>query len=589
MDKSIPAKYQNPSFDPYVEVIDLLTDPQNLVNNYKRLQSLSTGLESIAGKNVNENQNEIHSYLGNLRESEEIMIDYIAYIQETRGDLKECKKLLQEKQRDIKTIWLNGIYHGSIAKGFEEIEEIIDNLYSIDLLIKEKLYMKAADVIKNNIKVIDTADYGYTSVSQRIKEAFTKKMKKLSEQILEELKNFLLLKHSSFESELKKYSVVGILNIEYLLNDDEDKDASESISISGLIDALASIEQLNKIDHLHMWDIQSDIQELIKKCFALFPTIPFEEEIKSKYTLESIIPNKSSKETGLKIANSVIAVAALTIKNQFLLKKSLSKYKYQYSVAGIWEKVQKEVINVFRTIVKIPEEQRESVMVDMLYVEEKDSTYSSMLGSILELSTYHFPYLCNPLASYLSQFHNAIQEGSLISWIEEATHQFIEVLKDDSYKMFSACIANNDAFRFNKTNDALFLSCSVVNSNLKTLMEIKSELNEKYVFFIIEIAVSMLSMFFKDLNSLIEKQTKDSRYYTLFLENSEIFQEIRLDPSFAEVRLSIPNNIYNNFTKSLGYLSEKKGILEETENKFLKFNAVGKTSFIGESAKVLSI
>ena len=155
--------------------------------------------------------------------------------------------------------------------------------------------------------------------------------------------------------------------------------------------------------------------------------------------------------------------------------------------------------------------------------------------------------------------------------------------------MFSACIANNDAFRFNKTNDALFLSCSVVNSNLKTLMEIKSELNEKYVFFIIEIAVSMLSMFFKDLNSLIEKQTKDSRYYTLFLENSEIFQEIRLDPSFAEVRLSIPNNIYNNFTKSLGYLSEKKGILEETENKFLKFNAVGKTSYIGESAKVLSI
>ena len=84
----------------------------------------------------------------------------------------------------------------------------------------------------------------------------------------------------------------------------------------------------------------------------------------------------------------------------------------------------------------------------------------------------------------------------------------------------------------------------------------------------------------------MEKQTKDSRFYTLFLEDSEIFQEIRLEPLYEEVRLNIPSNIFRDFTKALGYISERRGKLDQCEKTFLKFNAIGKSSFIGESAKV---
>lgn len=589
MEKSIPAKYQNSAFDPYLEVIEMLSDPQNLFTQFQKLQNLAGSLDSIAGQNVDRNQNEISEYLSNLKENEETAIDYLAYIQELRNELKNCKKLLQEKQQNIKGIWLNGIYNGEIAKGFEEVDEILDNLYSVDILIKEKMYMKAANVIKENIKAIDSADYGYAQVSQRIKEAFTKKLRKLSDQIIGELKCFLLLKQNAFEIELKKYTVVGILNVSYLLNEDEEKNDSfdSNISIGGLIDALASIDQLNRIDHLNMWDIQSDIQELNKKCFAQFQTIPYEEEVLSKFTLSSIIPEKPSRDTALKIVNSVIAVAALVMRNHFLLKQALNQYKYQFNLGSIWEKVQREIIEVFRTIVKIQEKVRESVAVDILNIDEKDSTYSSLLGSILELSTYHFPFLYKPIKIYLSQFQSIIQEGILLEWVDGFTFQFIETLKTDTCKMFSACILSNDAFRYNKTADAHFLCCTVITSNLKVLAEIKAALPEKYLFYIIEIVINMLSLLFKDLSGTMEKQTKDSRFYNLFLEDLEIFQEIRLDPAYEQVRLKIPNKLLANFAKALGYCSEKKGKLEQTEETFLKFNAVGKSSFIGESAKVI--
>jgi hypothetical protein len=587
MEKNIPTKYQSSSFDPYLEVIDLLCDPKSLPVEYDKLQRLASSFDAIAGQNIDQSQNEVTVYLGNLRESEEIMIDYLAYIQELRNELKNCKKLLQEKQRDVKAIWLNGIYNGTIAKGFEQVEEIIENLYSIDLLIKEKMHLKAAEVIKTNIKVIDESDYGYISVSQRIKEAFTKKLRKLSDQIIEEIKCFLLLKHNSYEIELKKYSVVGLLNISYLLNEDEEKENTDnSIPVSSLIDALASIEQLNRIENLSMWDIQSDIQELYKKCFAQFPTLPDEEEYKSSHVLSSIIPQKNSRETAMKVFNSVTAVAALVIRNHFLLKQSLNRYKYTFSMGSIWEKIQKEILDVFRTIVKIPEKVNESIAADLLSVEEKESTYSSLLGSILELNAYHFPYLYYSITTYLSQFHSIIQEGNLVSYIEDFTLQFIEILKNDTCKMFSACMATNDAFRYNKSTDSLFVCCSVLNSNFQTLIEIKSEVPEKYSFYIIEIAVNLVALFFKDLNALMEKQTKDSKFYSLFLENSEIFQEIRLEKLYEQVRLEVPESIYYPFTKALGYINEKKGILEETEKSFLKFNAIGKSSFIGESAKV---
>ena len=397
-----------------------------------------------------------------------------------------------------------------------------------------------------------------------------------------------MLKHSLFEVELKKYSVVGILNIPYLLNEEEEKEQIDSqISITALIDALASIEQLNRIDHLNMWDIQTDIQELYKKCFAQFPTILNEEEVKNNFTLASIIPEKTSRDTALKMINSIIAVGALVLRNHIVLKQSLNKYKYQFGLGGIWEKIQKEIVDIFRTIVKIQEEVRESVAVDMLCIDEKDSTYSSLIASILELNTYHFPFLYSPITTYLSQFHTFIQEGTLFTWIESFTLQFIEILKNDACKMFSACMSSNDAFRYNKSTDTQFLCCSVLNSNFNVLLEMKAALPESYYFYIVEIAINMITLFFKELNSIMDKQAKDSRYYSLFLEDSDIFKEIRLDSMYEQIRLNIPMNLFNDFCKMLGYIYEKKGKLEQTETDFLKFNAVGKSSFIGESAKVL--
>lgn len=586
MEKAIPAKFQNPSFDPFSEVLDLLCDPQTLPVQHQRLQQLVSSMEAIAGQSVEENQGEVNDYLMNLRESEEILIDYLAYTQEIRGELKDSKRILQEKQRDIKLIWLNGIYNGTIVKGLEDIEEILDSLNSIDLLIKEKLYMKAANTIKESVQIIDSADYSYLPVSQRIKEAFAKKLKKLSEQIMEELKCFLLLKHSSFEVELRKFSVVGILNIPYLLSEEEEKEQIDSMSIAGLIDTLAVIEQLNRIEHLNMWDIQTDIQDLYKKCFAQFPTILVEEERMRDFTIASIVVDTFSRETALKVMNSVVAVAALVIRNHFLLKQSLNKYMYTFTMGWIWEKIQKEIIDVFRTIVKIPEPMRESLAESMLMVEEKDSTYTSLLSSILDLSPYHYPYLYKHIDSYLSQFHSAIQEGSLVSWVDDCNLQFLETLKLDSCKMFSTCASSNDAFRLSRSGDLKFMCCQVLNSNLATLCEIRNLLPEKFAFYIVDISATMVAFFFRELNGIIDKHTKDSKFYSLILEDEEIFQEIRLEKLYDSVHLRIPVQVSSAFVKALGYLNEKKGKLEDTENIFLKFNAIGKSTFIGESAKL---
>jgi hypothetical protein len=544
-------------------------------------------MDAIAGKNVDQNQTEINDYLVNLRESEEVLIDYLGYIQEIRGELKDCKKMLSEKQRDIRGIWLSGIYNGELVHGFEEIDEIIDNLYSIDLLIKERMYMKASNVIKENVKIIDASDFGYLPVSQRIKEAFTKKMRKLSDQIMEELKTYLVLKHSSFEVELKKYAVVGMLNIPYLLSEDDEKEQNDTqTSIPGLIDALASIDQLSRIEHLSMWDLQTDIQDLYKKCFAQFPTIPLEEDAKYSYALSSIVVSRNSRETALKVINSVIAVAALVLKNHFLLKQSLNKFKYTFSMGGLWEKLQKETIDIFRTICKLPDNARESMAVDILNIEEKDSTYFSLLSSILDLSNFHFPYLYHPVTTYLEQFHSAVQDGILFSWVEDFSLQFLDILKADSCKMFSSCMVCNDAFRVVKTSDSKFLSSFVLSQNLETLNEIKNALPEKYSFYIIDIAMNMVYLFIKDLHILMDKQTKDSKFYSLFLEDDEIFQELRLEKLFQTVSLKIPNEVTHGFLSALGRQKLSNGKLEETENNFLKFNLIGKSEFIGESAKV---
>lgn len=581
------SKLEDPTYDPYAEVLSILSDPSTIQANLSKLQQLSTNMDTIAGQNVEQNQNEINEYLGNLRESEEILIDYLAYIQEIRTDLKECKKMLGEKQRDIKSIWLSGIYNGTIVKGFEEFDEIIENLYSVDLLIKEKMYMRASEVIRENIKSIDSADFNYLPVSQRVKEAYTKKMRKLSDQIMAELKAYLLLKHNSFEIELKKYAVVGMLNIPYLLSEIEEEEQNDSqTSIPVLIDALASIDQLSRIENLSMWDFQSDLQDLNKKCFAQFPTIPLEEETKASYTIASIIVSQSSKETALKVINSVIAVAALVIKNHFLLKQSLNKYKYTFSMGGLWEKVQKEIIDVFRTISKIPESNRESVAVDILNVEEKDSTYFSLLSSILELSYFHFPYLFNPVTTYLEQFHSAIQDGNLFQWVENFTLQFLEFLKNDTCKMFSACMSSNDAFRVVKSSDPSFLSCFVLLQDFEILYSVKNALPENYTFYFVEIAINILGLFMKELNTIMDKQTKDSKFFTLFLEDEEIFQELRQEPLFSQVSLMIPPLFQTSFFKLLGRQAQKTGKLLETEKLYLNFNSVGKSEFIGESAKL---
>ena len=581
------SKLEDPSYDPYAEVLKILAEPGSVQSHVLKFQQLSANMDQIAGKNVDQNQTEINEYLINLRESEEVMIDYLAYIQEIRTELKDCKKMLSEKQRDIRGIWLSGIYNGSVAKGFEEIDEVIENLYSVDLLIKERLYMKASNVIKDNIKYIDSSDFSYLPVSQRIKEAFTKKMRKLSDQIMEELKTYLVLKQSSFEIELKKYAVVGMLNIPYLISEEDDKDQSETqTSIPVLIDALASIDQLSRIEHLSMWDIQSDIQDLYKKCFAQFPTIPLEEEAKYSYTLSSIVVSRSSRETALKVINSIISVAALVLKNHFLLKQSLNKFKYTFSMGGLWEKLQREIIDIFRTICKIPDNSRESIVVDILSIEEKDSTYSSLLASILELSHFHFPYLFHPVTTYLEQFHSAVQDGTLFPWVEDFSLQFLEILKNDSCKMFSACMSSNEAFRVVKTSESKFLSCFVLYENLATLHEIKNALPDKYGFYIVEIAMNMIQLFIKELNGIMDKQTKDSKFFSLFLEDEEIFQELRADKLFENVSLSVPEEVKHGFLTALGRDKDAKGKLEETENNFLKFNLIGKSEFIGESAKV---
>ena len=328
------------------------------------------------------------------------------------------------------------------------------------------------------------------------------------------------------------------------------------------------------------------MQDLNKKCFAQFPTIPLEEDFNAACTLASIVVSQNYKETALKVVNSVVAVAALVIKNHFLLKQSLNKYKYTFSMGGLWEKVQKEIIDVFRTISKIPENNRESMAVDILNVEEKDSTYFSLLSSILELSNFHFPYLFHPVTTYLEQFHSAIQDGNLFQWVENFTLQFLEILKNDACKMFSACINSNDAFRVVKTSDSSFLSCYVLVQNFETLYNIKNSLPENYTFYFIEIVMTMLSQFMKELNSIMEKQTKDSKFFTLFLEDEEIFQELRQEPLFESVSLGIPQGVKESFLKLLGRQAQKSGKLKETEKLFLNFNSIGKSDFIGESAKL---
>ncbi|CAG9325172.1 SEC8 [Blepharisma stoltei] len=594
MERVIPQKYQTENFDPYLEALDILSDFSQSQSKFEALQHIGVGLDRIASQNIEQNHDEISTYLTNLKEAEEIIIDYLAYIKELRDELKQCKETLQGKQVDMNAIWLKSIYYKKITNGLEELSDILSNLNSVNSLLKEKLFAKAAALIQENTSKIDGKEYGYLPVCQRIKEAFQNKIKDLTDNIIAELRSLLFMKQGSFELEIKRYAVVRTLRIDFLLAEQEEKDLWETTNpIPGLLESLSSVNQLNLIETLSIRDIQPDLQHLFKVCFSQFPSyIPEDEsEIKSNFLI-SLLPNEQAREQALKIINGIIAAAAIVMRNHFALKKWLKQYNADFSVISVWEKIEKEIKDIFRALIKLPNRLGDAAnIVEMLGEnEEKESTYSSLLSSIIKLNTYHYPYLYKPISLYIRQFTVNVFGTDMIKdegLNDETFFQFLDILKQDIYAQFSACVTSSEAFRFNKTNSADFNSFLVLNSNLKIILEFKNcFLSSQHLSFLEVIAIQF-TLLFKELGSLFENQTKGSAYYSLFIEDSDLFQELRSDPAFFNARLDIPAYANEAFINIIGRSgSPPAGQISEKEGHFIRFETMVDHPFIGESAKL---
>lgn len=477
MDRQVPSKYQTENFDPYSEALDILSDLSQAPNKLAALQQLGAGLDKSASQNIEKNHDEISTYLTNLKESEEVIIDYLAYIKELRDDLKHCKDTLVGKHIDMNAIWLKSIYYKKITQELEELSDILSNLNSVSSLLKEKLFSKAALLIKESIFRIEGQEYAYLPVCQRIKEAFQNKLKDLSEIILTELRCLLFMKEGSSDLEIKRYAVVRTLRIDFLLGTQDEKELWENLNpIPGLLESLSSISHLEKIETLTTRDIQPDLQNLFKVCFSQFQPINSEESENSKsYLLNSLLPSNLAKEQAMKILNGIIAAAALVMRNHFILKKCLSDYKTEFSVFSVWEKIESELKEIFRALIKLPTKFEDpGTVYDMLGEnEEKESTYASLLSSIIKLNTYLYPYLFKPLTLYLKQFMVQVYGHEMMKENDDTFFKFIDILKQDVYTQFSACISSSEAFRFTKTNSSYFNSFSVLDSNLATILEFK--------------------------------------------------------------------------------------------------------------------
>ena len=577
-------------FDVYVELGEILSEPQSLGTTLQTLQRSLRDLERNVADSIEQNQRNISEYLGNLKEAEELLVDYKSVVQELRKELAQSKETLLSKKNDMLSIWLRSVYFKRIVKSLEELQGLVLTFGSINSLFRDKMFSKAASLIHSTIEEIDNYEFGFLPVCQRLKESFQNKTKELSQSVLEEIRELLFMKKGSQESEFKRYAVLGTLNVKYILRQEEDKEVTELVeSLTSMLEALSSINSLASIPKLIDEREEKLIENLFKTCFSQMPTLNYEDPKGLRdFSLKALLPNEQAREMALKIVNQMFAVSALVMRNHLSLLSELDKFSVGLNLQPLWKTLQKQILEVFQTIINITG--KNSFLGDPESIQ--DTRYMTLLSSVIPLTPYHYPFLYNRMSLYVKDLMEGVRTGDFRGQIlnlalEKKLFNFLEVLKDDCQRLFTLCVTSSDAFRYNKAQECRFVCTQTFCANLKALEQFKQHLPEQHHTQLLDSVVMMLGLFIKESQTIFEKHTETTGYNILFLEEPQVVEDLRSETSFKKV--SLESLASTPFVSSLFKAPKTSGLLQEREGYHLYFQTSLQNPFIAEAAKLTFI
>ena len=97
-----------------------------------------------------------------------------------------------------------------------QLEEVEDLFLSFDKLTnycKEKFYVKAAKFVNDAYSLVENNKLSDMSIFQNLQLEIKRRTDTLGTDVMEEIKNFLYIRNFSFSKKVKRYSVIGTLNV----------------------------------------------------------------------------------------------------------------------------------------------------------------------------------------------------------------------------------------------------------------------------------------------------------------------------------------------------------------------------------------
>ena len=222
---------------------------------------------------------------------------------------------------------------------------------TINVLCRDKLFSQATNLIKETLTKLRDSEYVFIPIMMSLEEIVSQKTSLLAKSICYELRDHLYLRQIGMEKEYKRYTILGTLNIVYLLNTDNLLEDNQNYGIDRLIDGIAAINYTQNLPELVYKNVKTDIETLIKFAIASssYETLEMTES-ENPYCISSIMPSSKTIESAHKIINGVVALCIIVIRcllyrnHLYMIKLLQTKYKFdKLNLEVLWRSIDQEL------------------------------------------------------------------------------------------------------------------------------------------------------------------------------------------------------------------------------------------------------